>query len=132
MPGWCRGYSGPHDAGHYNSQPGETGFFRSQYGNWESDYGRFFLDWYSNQLIQHADRIVGTAAEVLGKRGPCRAASFVEVLAAAAPSTSSPNPQLRNAVYVHPDRRPDVIFHAGACCSRAPPPPPPPPFLLAL
>ncbi|KAK9828277.1 hypothetical protein WJX74_006952 [Apatococcus lobatus] len=75
-PEW--GYSGPHDAGHYNSQPGETGFFRSQEGNWDTEYGRFFLDWYSGQLLQHADRILGVAAEVLGRRGPLRASSCAQ------------------------------------------------------
>lgn len=37
------GLSGPHDAGHYNLQPQQSGFFHHQKGSWDSDYGRFFL-----------------------------------------------------------------------------------------
>jgi beta-amylase len=43
-PEW--GHGGPHDAGHYNSRSWETGFFVSQGGNWQSEYGHFFLSWY--------------------------------------------------------------------------------------
>lgn len=41
-PEW--GYGGPHDAGSYNSLPDETGFF-CRGGSWDSEYGRFFLEW---------------------------------------------------------------------------------------
>jgi beta-amylase len=40
------GHGGPHDAGHYNSRSWETGFFVSQGGNWQSEYGHFSLSWY--------------------------------------------------------------------------------------
>ena len=43
-PEW--GLSGPHDAGNYNSRSWETGFFKSQGGRWQSDYGHFFQSWY--------------------------------------------------------------------------------------
>jgi hypothetical protein len=39
VKGWPvlrRGNGGPHDAGHYNSIPRETGFFHSNGGNWDS------------------------------------------------------------------------------------------------
>lgn len=66
-PEW--GHGGPHDAGSYNSRSWETGFFVSQGGNWNSEYGHFFLSWYSGLLLKHADRILGAAAEVLNKHG---------------------------------------------------------------
>merc|ERR1712066_716621 len=37
----------PSDAGDYNSAPQDTSFFRDGY---KSEYGRFFLDWYSSAL----------------------------------------------------------------------------------
>lgn len=40
-PMW--GYSGPLDAGGYNSTPWEVPFFQLQVGAFASDYGRFFL-----------------------------------------------------------------------------------------
>ena len=57
-----RGLSGPHDSGTYNSHAWETGFFVSQGGSWDSEYGRFFLSWYSGLLLKHADRLLGAAA----------------------------------------------------------------------
>lgn len=66
-PEW--GHGGPHDAGHYNSREWETGFFRSDGGSWESDYGHFFLSWYSSQLLMHADRLLGAARTVVSSRG---------------------------------------------------------------
>ncbi|PNW83114.1 hypothetical protein CHLRE_06g307150v5 [Chlamydomonas reinhardtii] len=63
------GLSGPHDAGHYNSSSWETGFFVSQNGSWNTAYGHFFLSWYSNMLLEHADRVLSSAAEVLNKHG---------------------------------------------------------------
>ncbi|WIA44381.1 hypothetical protein OEZ86_007152 [Tetradesmus obliquus] len=66
-PEW--GHGGPHDAGHYNSRSWETGFFVSQGGNWQSEYGHFFLSWYSGLLVRHARRVLGAAADVLNKPG---------------------------------------------------------------
>ena len=65
----CRGLGGPHDAGHYNATADETGFFGS-YGSWNTPYGRFFLSWYSDMLLRHCDRIMGSAAAVVNKRWP--------------------------------------------------------------
>ncbi|XVF10951.1 hypothetical protein REPUB_Repub07fG0227500 [Reevesia pubescens] len=68
------GKSGPHDSGHYKQFPGETGFFPSD-GTWNTEYGQFFLEWYSGKLLEHGDRILaaakgtflGTGAKLSGK-----------------------------------------------------------------
>lgn len=52
--------SGPENAGSYNCAPHETGFFRDG-GNYDSYYGRFFLNWYSRVLIDHGDRVLALA-----------------------------------------------------------------------
>ncbi|KAG2445367.1 hypothetical protein HYH02_008832 [Chlamydomonas schloesseri] len=62
QPSW--GLGGPHDAGAYTVWPHQTGFF-NQYGNWSSPYGKFFLQWYSDMLMQHADSVLGIAKDVL-------------------------------------------------------------------
>ncbi|XP_010540283.1 PREDICTED: beta-amylase 2, chloroplastic [Tarenaya hassleriana] len=54
---WARG---PDNAGSYNSMPHETGFFRDG-GDYDSYYGRFFLNWYSRVLIDHGDRVLALA-----------------------------------------------------------------------
>ncbi|KAF5735145.1 hypothetical protein HS088_TW15G00645 [Tripterygium wilfordii] len=54
---WGRG---PDNAGHYNSRPHETGFFCER-GDYDSYYGRFFLHWYSQTLIDHADNVLSLA-----------------------------------------------------------------------
>ncbi|KAG0454354.1 hypothetical protein HPP92_025658 [Vanilla planifolia] len=54
---WARG---PDNAGHYNSRPHETGFFCDR-GDYDSYYGRFFLHWYSKNLIDHADQVLSLA-----------------------------------------------------------------------
>lgn len=61
-PEW--GNAGPHDAGTYNCSPEETGFFRGWGGRWDTEYGRFFLRWYSQALLEHGDRMLGAAASV--------------------------------------------------------------------
>ncbi|XVE57524.1 hypothetical protein DITRI_Ditri04bG0097600 [Diplodiscus trichospermus] len=69
---WGKG--GPHDSGHYKQFPEETGFFRRD-GTWNTDYGQFFLEWYSGKLLEHGDRILaaaqgtfhGTEAKLSGK-----------------------------------------------------------------
>ncbi|GIM16354.1 hypothetical protein Vretimale_18986 [Volvox reticuliferus] len=62
QPSW--GLRGPHDAGNYCVWPHQTGFFH-QRGNWGTPYGKFFLQWYSDMLMQHADAVLGIAREVL-------------------------------------------------------------------
>lgn len=66
QPHW--GNSGPHDAGGYCQWPHQTGFFHHQ-GSWYSEYGRFFLQWYSSMLLQHADQVMGRASRVFQQTG---------------------------------------------------------------
>lgn len=56
-PFWARG---PENAGSYNSQPQGTGFFCDG-GDYDGLYGRFFLKWYSQFLIDHADKVLSLA-----------------------------------------------------------------------
>ena len=42
----------------------ETGFFRSWGGSWDTDYGRFFLHWYSSHLEAHGSRVLSAAAAI--------------------------------------------------------------------
>lgn len=56
-PFWGRA---PENAGSYNSQPQGTGFFCDG-GDYDGLYGRFFLKWYSQVLIDHADRVLSLA-----------------------------------------------------------------------
>lgn len=60
-PNW--GLGGPHDSGHYQQWPQETGFFH-EHGNWNSPYGSFFLQWYSEMLIRHGDKVLSSAAGI--------------------------------------------------------------------
>ncbi|XP_021849858.2 beta-amylase 7 isoform X2 [Spinacia oleracea] len=73
----ARGHSfwakGPTNAGFYNSQPYETGFFCNG-GEYEGYYGRFFLKWYSQVLVEHGDRILSLAK--LAFEGTCIAAKL--------------------------------------------------------
>jgi len=62
-PEW--GHGGPHDSGNYTKCPWETGFFDPQNGSYKTEYGDFFLQWYSGMLIDHADRVLGEVAEVV-------------------------------------------------------------------
>lgn len=59
------GLSGPHDAGNYCQWPHQTGFFH-HLGNWNTPYGKFFLQWYSDMLIKHTDNVIACAADVFG------------------------------------------------------------------
>nr|CAX51379.1 beta-amylase [Hordeum vulgare subsp. vulgare] len=63
-PDW--GLGGPTDAGGYNSRPDDTDFFRQDVGGWDSEYGQFFMSWYSRMLIEHGDRVLSGAASVFG------------------------------------------------------------------
>ncbi|XP_056699383.1 inactive beta-amylase 4, chloroplastic isoform X2 [Spinacia oleracea] len=64
-PQW--GGNGPQDAGCYNSSPLGVPFFEGGQKSFLSDYGHFFLEWYSGKLIHHADAILGKAADMLKK-----------------------------------------------------------------
>ncbi|XP_031480153.1 inactive beta-amylase 4, chloroplastic isoform X2 [Nymphaea colorata] len=54
----------PESAHYYNSHPSEVPFFEDGEENFLSDYGHFFLDWYSAKLIQHADAVLASATSV--------------------------------------------------------------------
>ncbi|XP_013630003.1 PREDICTED: inactive beta-amylase 9 isoform X1 [Brassica oleracea var. oleracea] len=62
------GLGGPHDAPAYDQQPHSTSFF-SDGGSWESQYGDFFLTWYSSLLTSHADRVLSVASSAFGGSG---------------------------------------------------------------
>nr|QUM93263.1 beta-amylase 7 transcript variant X5 [Dendrobium nobile] len=62
---WARG---PENAGSYNSRPQETAFFCDG-GDYDGYYGRFFLGWYSQLLVDHADRVLSLAK--LAFEGTC-------------------------------------------------------------
>ncbi|KAJ7963620.1 Beta-amylase [Quillaja saponaria] len=64
-PQW--GDRGPQNAGYYNSLPSGVPFFEEGGEGFLSDYGRFFLEWYSGRLIRHADAIIAKAANLLKK-----------------------------------------------------------------
>ncbi|KAL8162252.1 hypothetical protein V2J09_013741 [Rumex salicifolius] len=66
-PEW--GNTGPTDAGGYNNWPEDTTFFRKEGGGWDSEYGRFFLEWYSNMLLEHGDRILSSVNSVFKNTG---------------------------------------------------------------
>lgn len=65
---WARG---PDNTGSYNSRPHETGFFCDG-GDYDGYYGRFFLSWYSQVLLDHGDRVLSLAK--LAFEGTCIAA----------------------------------------------------------
>ncbi|KAJ8900480.1 hypothetical protein K2173_025257 [Erythroxylum novogranatense] len=69
-PFWARG---PDNAGSYNSHPHETGFFCDG-GDYDGYYGRFFLSWYSQVLIDHGDQVISLAK--LAFEGTCIAAKL--------------------------------------------------------
>lgn len=64
-PHW--GNKGPQNAGCYNSFPSGVPFFEEGEESFLSDYGQFFLEWYSDRLIRHADAILAIAANMLEK-----------------------------------------------------------------
>lgn len=76
-----RGHSfwgrGPDNTETYNSTPHGTGFFRDG-GDYDSYYGRFFLNWYSRVLIDHGDRVLAMAN--LAFEGTCIAAKVNKAL----------------------------------------------------
>uniref|UniRef100_A0A0D9XMK4 Beta-amylase n=1 Tax=Leersia perrieri TaxID=77586 RepID=A0A0D9XMK4_9ORYZ len=69
---------GPHDAGQYKQFPEETGFFRRD-GTWNTDYGRFFLGWYSGMLLEHGDRVLAAAESVFRGTGAALSAKVAGI-----------------------------------------------------
>ncbi|KAK2372389.1 Beta-amylase 3, chloroplastic, variant 2 [Trifolium repens] len=62
------GTSGPHDSGQYNQYPEDTGFFKRE-GTWNTEYGDFFLDWYSSKLVEHGEKILVSAKSIFQTSG---------------------------------------------------------------
>lgn len=58
---------GPESAGDYNSHPADTEFFSAGY---RTEYGKFFMEWYSNSLKMHGKRVLANANAVF--RGTAR------------------------------------------------------------
>lgn len=48
----------PYDTGDYNLKPGGSSFWNNGF---KSKYGKFFLNWYQQQLIDHGDNVLGIA-----------------------------------------------------------------------
>lgn len=63
----------PGDAGTYNSRPDDTNFFRNNGGGWNTEYGRFFLGWYSQALVDHGRNVLKQARTVFGGAFPIAA-----------------------------------------------------------
>ena len=62
-PEW--GNSGPSNAGGYRDLPHNIQFFKNnEHDNWNSPYGKFFLKWYSDQLIKHGEDILSSAKSI--------------------------------------------------------------------
>ncbi|CAN1748494.1 Beta-amylase 3, chloroplastic [Linum perenne] len=62
------GQGGPHDSGQYNQHPEDTGFFKRD-GTWQTDYGHFFLQWYSSMLLEHGNTILSSAKSIFKGTG---------------------------------------------------------------
>ena len=63
-PEWA---GSPNNAGSYNSAPSDTDFFSSSgFDNYQSDYGKFFLAWYSQELVAHGDAVLASARTAFG------------------------------------------------------------------
>lgn len=61
------GNGGPNNAGYYNNIPSNTAFYQDWTSdNYASPYGRFFLGWYSNELIKHGATILENARQIFG------------------------------------------------------------------
>ncbi|CAI0383194.1 unnamed protein product [Linum tenue] len=63
------GNSGPTDAGQYNNWPEDTQFFRKENGGWNTPYGEFFLNWYSQMLLDHGERILSSTTSIFNSVG---------------------------------------------------------------
>ncbi|KAL7717720.1 Beta-amylase [Entamoeba marina] len=65
------GYSSPSNAGTYCTKPpSSTGFFGNGNDNYQSEYGKFYLDWYSNLLLTHTQNVLNIARNVFGSKMP--------------------------------------------------------------
>eukprot|EP00210_Caulerpa_lentillifera_P001615 g1553.t1 len=62
------GYGGPHNSGMYNNSPDSADFFSERSGDWSTHYGQFFLQWYSDSLLQHGRRLMKIASTVFSQK----------------------------------------------------------------
>ncbi|KAF8413361.1 hypothetical protein HHK36_001342 [Tetracentron sinense] len=62
------GYGGPVGTGNLMHDPEQTEFFRSD-GFWNTPYGRFFLEWYSEMLLLHGERLCSAADTIFRGTG---------------------------------------------------------------
>ncbi|KAL4329628.1 hypothetical protein AHAS_Ahas13G0319100 [Arachis hypogaea] len=58
------GDGGPFGAGSLTQNPEHTDFFKNEGGSWNTPYGKFFLEWYSNMLLLHGERICREAETI--------------------------------------------------------------------
>jgi beta-amylase len=58
------GNGGPFGTGSLMQNPERTEFFRNEGGSWNAPYGKFFLEWYSDLLLQHGERICREAETI--------------------------------------------------------------------
>ncbi|KAJ1438051.1 Glycoside hydrolase, family 14 [Sesbania bispinosa] len=58
------GNGGPFGAGSLMQNPEHTEFFRNEGGSWNTPYGKFFLEWYSDMLLLHGERICREAETI--------------------------------------------------------------------
>ncbi|EKE37685.1 hypothetical protein ENUP19_0265G0042 [Entamoeba nuttalli] len=64
----------PTDAGVYNSKPSDTNFFDdNKPNNYASDYGKFFLEFYTQLMLNHTDRVIIAARKAFGTSLPLAA-----------------------------------------------------------
>ena len=97
-PEW--GYGGPHDAPRYADAPSDAGFTSPHGGSWDTEYGRFFVAWYSGELVAHAERLAAVAASVFGVVGRSAAEDPGTPARPPAPPLATPPPP------TPPDARP--------------------------
>ncbi|OHT10032.1 glycosyl hydrolase [Tritrichomonas foetus] len=55
----------PTNVGNFNLQPEQSDFWREYTSDgWKSDYGQWYIKWYSQKLIDHGGRVMNVAREV--------------------------------------------------------------------
>ncbi|KAK7399078.1 hypothetical protein VNO78_10253 [Psophocarpus tetragonolobus] len=62
QPEWGNG--GPFGTGTLMQNPEHTDFFKNDGGSWDTPYGKFFLEWYSDMLLLHGERICREAETI--------------------------------------------------------------------
>lgn len=58
------GNGGPFGTGSLMRNPEHTEFFKNGDGSWNTPYGQFFLEWYSDMLLMHGERICREAETI--------------------------------------------------------------------